>query len=352
MIYDAVIIGAGPAGLTCGITLQKSGMNVLILEKENGLSPKICAGLLDDVAENVITKVLGELPDSLFSQPNMYISPQVYYDRRLIINSREKEKNLDRLEFDKWMLGMYKGDIEFGADCFDFTKTPDRNIKIHYLKNNLNYTVEAAILADASGYSSSVIRKVFPQEFSDVKKIYLSQIAFSDTAKLDTNKMYMFLKKHSFLNYLVPKNGIWHHGLGGADESELETTVAYYTDFLRDYFGCCFNIVGRIQRYATDIWINPLYGKENIVAIGEAAGLWGKCGDGIRFGVQSGYLCARGIIDAENSEKAADKYIEYCKKENMTEKIVLGHGNANALNRFHRKVDKASMGIPGIYRKG
>ena len=49
-------------------------MNATILEKVNGLSTKICAGLLDDVAESVVTKVLGELPDSLFFQPNMYIS--------------------------------------------------------------------------------------------------------------------------------------------------------------------------------------------------------------------------------------------------------------------------------------
>ena len=123
--------------------------------------------------------------------------------------------------------------------------------------------------------------------------------------------MYMFIKKDSFINHLVPKNGIWYLEIGEAKKSELDTSVVYYKDFLRDYFDCCHNIVGRIQRYATDIRINPLYGKENIVAIGEATGLCEKCGDGILFGVQSGYLCVRGILDADNNEMVADKYIEY-----------------------------------------
>jgi len=33
MIYDLIIVGAGPAGLICGIEAEKKGLNYLILEK-------------------------------------------------------------------------------------------------------------------------------------------------------------------------------------------------------------------------------------------------------------------------------------------------------------------------------
>ena len=42
--YDVVIIGAGPAGLSCAETLAKGGKSVLVLEKNHKVGPKICAG--------------------------------------------------------------------------------------------------------------------------------------------------------------------------------------------------------------------------------------------------------------------------------------------------------------------
>jgi len=351
MIYDVVIIGAGPAGLSCGIMLHNCGKKVLILEREKELGIKVCAGLFDEVAEEIITNVLGDLPDAVFSQPNIYVNPQVYYDGCLIINSKVKEKNLDRMEFDKWMFEKYKGELRFGATYLNHIEEKNGNIKIYYSEDGNEDYVDTKILVDASGYNSVIMQKIFPEEFINIKKIYVQQILFCDTNRLDTEKTYLLLKKDSFLNYLVSKNEMWYLCVGEENEEALEEAVEYYVTFLREKFGCCYNIVNKQVRYATDIWINPLYGKRNILGIGEAAGLWGKCGDGIRFGVQSGYLCAKSIIDSdlESALNVSEKYIEYCNNEEMTKKIVLGHGNANALNRFHRKVNILSFGAPSIY---
>jgi len=42
--YDVVIVGAGPAGLSCAEVLAKNGKSVLVLEKNKKIGPKICAG--------------------------------------------------------------------------------------------------------------------------------------------------------------------------------------------------------------------------------------------------------------------------------------------------------------------
>jgi len=51
--YDVIIVGAGPAGLSCAEVLAKGGKSVLVLEKNNEVGPKICAGGLSaKVIEN------------------------------------------------------------------------------------------------------------------------------------------------------------------------------------------------------------------------------------------------------------------------------------------------------------
>ena len=42
--YDVIIVGAGPAGLSCAEVLAKGGKSVLVLEKNDEVGPKICAG--------------------------------------------------------------------------------------------------------------------------------------------------------------------------------------------------------------------------------------------------------------------------------------------------------------------
>lgn len=42
--YDVIIIGAGPAGLNCAYHLQDSRKKVLLLEKNDVIGPKVCAG--------------------------------------------------------------------------------------------------------------------------------------------------------------------------------------------------------------------------------------------------------------------------------------------------------------------
>jgi geranylgeranyl reductase len=44
--YDVIIIGAGPAGLKCAEILGGSELKVLLLEKNEIIGPKVCAGLM------------------------------------------------------------------------------------------------------------------------------------------------------------------------------------------------------------------------------------------------------------------------------------------------------------------
>ena len=44
--YEAVVIGAGPAGAACGITLQQKGVKHCLVDKSVFPRSKTCAGLV------------------------------------------------------------------------------------------------------------------------------------------------------------------------------------------------------------------------------------------------------------------------------------------------------------------
>lgn len=62
--YDTVIIGAGPAGSACGITLQKSGAKNCVIDKAVFPRHKTCAGLVTGKTLKLINELLSERDNS------------------------------------------------------------------------------------------------------------------------------------------------------------------------------------------------------------------------------------------------------------------------------------------------
>lgn len=56
-IYDIAIIGAGPAGCTCALALQNSGLRVVLIEKETFPRDKICGDAIPGPAFKAMHKI-------------------------------------------------------------------------------------------------------------------------------------------------------------------------------------------------------------------------------------------------------------------------------------------------------
>jgi flavin-dependent dehydrogenase len=86
--YDVVIVGAGPAGLECARALMGSRLSVLIIEKNEQIGPKTCAG---GIVETVEPLHLPELKTRSFNWLNLYIK-----EKRFQFTSKVPIRIIDR----------------------------------------------------------------------------------------------------------------------------------------------------------------------------------------------------------------------------------------------------------------
>lgn len=134
--YDVIIVGAGPAGLKCAEILGHSGKSVLLLEKNEKIGPKVCAGGL--TGKNI--EYL-KLPPELVEHSYKEVVVHVNRIRKRIKWEKEFAFTIDREELGQWQLGKLNAfdnvevrtDARVNAVTPDFIELKDEKIAYEYL---------------------------------------------------------------------------------------------------------------------------------------------------------------------------------------------------------------------------
>ena len=80
MIYDIIVIGAGPAGSTFARETAKSKKKILVIDNENINNKKPCGGLLAPDAQKELAHYDLVLPSSVL------VSPQIFSVKTIDLN--------------------------------------------------------------------------------------------------------------------------------------------------------------------------------------------------------------------------------------------------------------------------
>lgn len=278
--YDVIIVGAGPAGLSCAIELQKSQMSVLLLEKNSVIGPKICAGGLTtkvkdlgipfDIAEILFSSVLLSTTHMTTNFPNGNI-PFV--------------GTIDRKKLGQYLKGQLSDKItvrtgyEAAQIQNEYIVVNDRKIKYKYL-----------VGADGS---NSIVRR-----FLKIKnEKFLSAIQYIIPRNDEKLEFYFNAKLFgSGYSWIFPHKG--YSSVGCAqDARNLKST----------------NLKSNLDQWLTQKIIETRDAKlqgwtisfdyqgfrfNNIFLVGDAGGFAsGLTGEGIYFGMVSGRDVGRKIID-------------------------------------------------------
>lgn len=318
-MYDAIIVGAGPAGSMLAKKLADEDLKVLIVEQKKLPRHKMCSGIVSSFARRVLKKEgIGEVPDILCCHPKKFKGVQVYEEKGQPPHKfREKSANVWRSDFDFWLATKAS---EAGADIIDQAKLVNFIEDIGQIRVNLNTILgdqneTCKILIGADGGISSIRRTLFKDEkitwFAAYQEYWKGEI------DLDPHYLHTFLDRDfsDFFALMHVKTGtkgkyivINSNVMKGSEMSRYHNTFKEYLEeahgFRREK--CVFK-----EACTSPQFFDPSYeykfGKNNILLIGEAAGLFNVFAEGISPALTSAINASNAILQSQDAP--LEKYI-------------------------------------------
>jgi len=303
-VFDAIVVGGGPAGSTCAWKLREAGLDVVVLDRAAFPRTKLCAGWVTPEALDDLEIDPHDYPHSLMVFEELHLHWKV-----LTAKPKVRQYSIRRFEFDDFLLR------RAGARLAQHKVRDVRRDGDDYI---IDDEYRSKYLVGAGGTACPVYRALFhdnsPRE-NALQTATLEQ-EFAYDWKDPTCNLWFFDDGLPGYAWYVPKaNGYINVGLGG-----MATRLKVKQGHLRDYWR---KFVGKLRKqglvdyddYDPKGYSYFLRGNTNAVrnnnafVIGDAAGLATRdmC-EGIGPAVKSGRLVAASITSGtEYSLAAIDK---------------------------------------------
>ena len=291
-----IIIGAGPGGLACALELKDSGKSVLVLEKNDVVGPKVCAGGLKNLD-----------PDFRLPEDRYRTFPREYYTTKYKSYELDLVKPLRTVS--RYDLGQHQYGLLGGASNIE-VKTGIRVLKINdgQIETSAgNFTFNKLVGADGS---SSLVRRHLGLSTESCIGMYYD-------VPIVTDKVIWHFNPEAFgtgyvwsFPHLDSTNvGIFFNPEHMSPKDAKKALHNWLDNEKIDYDGCKYEAAAISHSYQ-----GCEFG--NVFLIGDAAGLALRTnGAGISFAIVSGREIARKIADPDYKMKELAIILKYKKKQ-------------------------------------
>ncbi len=285
--YDVIIVGAGPAGLSCAEVLAEGGKSVLVLEKNHKVGPKICAG-------GLTMKVEEEKFLSLQDVDKVFYSFKLHFSKtcKKISDSNPLVATIDRGKLGKIML---EKAVKSGTEIKTETKVKEIK-KDSIIANGQEIKFDYLVGADGS---NSMVRKFLGAK---TKKILITlQYTIPQNIQEFREMEYFFDSKiSSCYFYIFPHRDFTIVGGGYCLETIFKKTFNFKNTFEKWLKRHQIKTIGlKMESFPINFDYQG-YQFGNKFLIGDAGGFAsGLTGEGIYFAMVSGKEVAKKIIDPQ-----------------------------------------------------
>ncbi len=294
--YEVIIIGAGPAGLNCALKLAQANKKVLLLEKNQEIGPKVCAGGLTGHDLSYL-KLPEELLDFKFDEIIIYTPHQ----KDIIKLVQPFIYTLDRKNFGQWQLNKLKKN-----NTVIKTNARVTEINNNYVIVNKTEKISFKHLVGADG-ASSIVRRHLGLKTKDLVMAIQYIVPTNKYKKLE-----IFLDSelfHSGYAWIFPHKNYVSIGCC-CDRQDLSSKKLRenFNQWLKNNSIDISN--GKFQAHPINFDYQGHQFK-NIFLVGGAAGFSsGLTGEGIYQALISGEEVAKTILDKNYVSKKIEKLLK------------------------------------------
>lgn len=316
-MYDAIIIGAGPAGSTSARELACNGYKVLLVEKFKMPRNKSCSGILIKKSMNLVQQYFGEdVPAFAMCKPTNNRGMIFTNDKGQEYRFEQEGLNIWRSSFDYWLATKA---VEAGAELRDETAAlsceEQENSILVNLKGDSSYFEKARFVVVCDGATGSIKRRLLhaPQSYITTYQTYNK-----GSIDLDYHYFYAYLQPHlsEYDAWFNVKDDYLIFGVSVKNANKIEHYYSEFIAYMKKYHKAEIEVQEKTEK-----WVMPRimpgcpieYGYRNVLFAGETAGFLNPMGEGISAGMESGYAAAKAIekIDWSNDLDLETVYSTY-----------------------------------------
>lgn len=289
--FDAVVVGAGPAGIFAAKSLPAS-FHTLLIDSSPVPRDKPCAGLLVSASKQVVTQL--NPPEDIFEHPQYLDLNYVDWNTGRERKAKKQLWNVSRKKFDYWLAILLPDRVSVceRTRLADFYPSRDRRFSILTLDcGGFKKIITTRYLIGCDGALSLVREKL-----QGKAPYYLAYQERLPKSRLVKPSFIFDDEITDFYSWIIPKSNrlLIGSALRGFEAKEK---FALFKKKLAEKYGVTGEgekSVALISRPASpkDICL----GKGNVFLAGEAAGLISpSSGEGISFAIRSGQFVGRAL---------------------------------------------------------
>lgn len=299
-MYDAMIIGAGPAGCTAAKILAENGCKVLLAERCKLPRYKSCSGQLIQKTLNLVQTYFGEpVPLAAACAPTENKGMIFTDDGGREFRFEQAGLNVWRSTFDYWLA---QKAVQSGAQLRDGTAVLDcaeaHDAVTVGLKGETAYSEQVRYVVDCAGVTDTLKRRLLGKVTP-----YITTYQTFNSGSID-------LDYHYFYAYLQPalsEYDAWFNvkdnqlvlGVSVRDSRNIQFYYQRFLAFMKEQHNLKIT-----KQYKAEKWLMPHirpdctvnYGKGRVLFAGEAAGFLNPMGEGISAALESGAAAAKAVL--------------------------------------------------------
>jgi flavin-dependent dehydrogenase len=304
--YDAMVIGAGPAGCVAARELGDAGFKVLVVERERLPREKPCGGFIPPEAVRLIEERFGPIPGRCLDSPHPIRGARLLCEGGgdYELPFAEPGMLVRRSLLDAWLASSCGAELREGCELLDF------DLKRFHVRARLGgeegeWEAESTYLVGADGANSLVLRGLRPEfhRLYAARALQRAMLVFLE-GEMDWDPHWMgmaLLKRGRGIARFFLKGGLIGmtvvHDPGSGWQGELDRLLS----FLERKAG--LRRRGEAARMAAISNRMGAHGHYNLGAgcallAGEAAGLLDPWGFGVHLAVESGRIAAESLIES------------------------------------------------------